>query len=144
MQPRAKNGIVKPKLHPTLFLTHLESATIQQVLAAPQWLVAIKIEYATHFQNNTWSLVPPPPSGKPIGCNWVFRMKENPDGSIDKYKARLVAKGFHQQAGSDFITTFTPVVKPVTVHTVLTIAMPNNWHIHHIDVNNAFLNGVLE
>jgi histone deacetylase 1/2 len=74
----------------------------------------------------------------------VFRVKENPDGTIHKYKAMLVAKGFHQQAGSDFTETFSPVVKPVTVRTVLTMAVSNKWSIQQIDVNNAFLNGILE
>ncbi|GAU41870.1 hypothetical protein TSUD_366180 [Trifolium subterraneum] len=74
----------------------------------------------------------------------IQRVKENPDGSIQKYKARLVAKGFHQQAGSDFTETFSPVVKPVTVRTVLIMAITNRWHIQQIDVNNDFLNGILE
>jgi histone deacetylase 1/2 len=71
-------------------------------------------------------------------------VKENPDGSINKYKARLVAKGFHQHAGSDFTETFSPVVKPVTVRIVLTLAVTHRWTIQQIDVNNAFLNGTLE
>jgi len=35
-------------------------------------------------------------------CKWVFRIKENPDGTVNKYKARLVAKGFNQIQGFDF------------------------------------------
>ena len=49
-------------------------------------------EYEALMKNNTWSLVPLPPDRKPIGCKWVFRVKENVDGSINKYKAQLVAK----------------------------------------------------
>ena len=71
-------------------------------------------------------------------------MKENPDGSINKYKVRLVVKGFHQQAGSDFTETFSPVVKLVTVRIVSTLAVTHKWPIQQIDVNNAFLNGTLE
>ena len=96
------------------------------------------------MRNQTWTLVKTPDSRKPIGCKWVFRTKENPDGSVNRYKARLVAKGFHQRAGSDFQETFSPVIKPVTVRTVLTIAVTNKWIIQQIDVNNAFLNGTLE
>jgi histone deacetylase 1/2 len=104
----------------------------------------MKEEYDALIRNNTWTLVAPPAHKQPIGCKWVFRVKENPDGTIHKYKARLVAKGSHQQAGSDFTETFSPVVKPVTVRTVLTIAVSNKWPIQQIDVNNAFLNGILE
>jgi histone deacetylase 1/2 len=35
-------------------------------------------------------------------------------------------------------------VKPVTVKTVLTLAVTNKWPIQQLDINNAFLNGFLE
>jgi hypothetical protein len=36
----------------------------------------------------------PYPLGKKIvGCRWVYIVKQNPDGKIERYKARLVAKG---------------------------------------------------
>lgn len=144
MQTRAKSGIVKPMLNPTLLLTHMEPTSIKQALTIPHWLQAMQDEYHALLKNQTWTLVSPSDSKRPIGCKWVFRVKENPDGSINKYKARLVVKGFHQQAGSDFTETFSPVVKPVTVRTVLTLVVTNQWSIKQIDVNNAFLNGVLE
>lgn len=71
----------------------------------------------------------------------VFRINENPDRTINKYKARLVAKGFHQRQGCDYSKTFSPVVKPVKVRIILTLAISNQWAIQQIDVNNAFLNG---
>jgi len=104
----------------------------------------MKDEYATLEKNGTWTLVVPPAHKKPIGCKWVFRVKENPDGSTNKYKARLVAKGFHQTVGSDYTERFSSVVKPVTLRIVLTIVVTNKWPIQQIDVNNAFLNGNLE
>ena len=73
-----------------------------------------------------WSLVDLPTSRKVIGCKWVFRVKENPDGSINKYKARLVAKGFHQTTCFDYIETFSLVVKPTTIRVVITIALSRN------------------
>lgn len=48
------------------------------------------------IQNDTWDLIELPLGTHPIGCKWVFKLKENPDGSINMYKARLVAKDFHQ------------------------------------------------
>lgn len=85
-----------------------------------------------------------PPGKNVIGCKWVFRVKENVDGSLNKYKARLVAKGFHQQQGQGFNETFSLVIKPVTIRTILKMALSCKWDLHQIDVNNAFLNGTLE
>jgi len=59
-------------------------------------------------------------------------------------KARLVAKGFHQVHGFDFHETFSPVIKPVTILIILTLALSNGWKLFQLDVNNAFLNGSLE
>ena len=96
------------------------------------------------MKNQTWDLVPLPPNRKAVGCKQVFRVKENADGSINKYKARLVAKGFHQVHGFDFHETFSPVVKPITVRIILTLALTNAWDLFQLDVNNALLNGLLE
>ena len=68
-------------------------------------------------------LVPLPAGRQAIGCKWVFRIKENADGSINRDKARLVAKGFHLVHGFDFHETFSPVVKPITIRVVLTLAL---------------------
>lgn len=51
----------------------------------------------------------------------MFKHKYNPDGSLDRYKARWVVRGFTQRACIDFSETFTPVVKPATIRTVLTL-----------------------
>lgn len=85
----------------------MEPTSVSHALAAPHWFQSMKDEYQTLLKNQTYTLVSPSATKKAIGCKWVFRVKENPDGSIDKYKAWLVAKGFLQQAGSDFTGTFS-------------------------------------
>lgn len=79
-----------------------------------------------------------------VGCKWIFMIKRKPDGTVDRYKERLVAKGFNQRPGIDYQETFSPVVKPAIIRTVLSISVSRNWKIRQIDVNNAFLQGTLE
>ena len=89
------------------------------------------------------SLIELPKGCHAIGSKWIFRIKEKSDGSVERYKARLVAQGFLQREGYDFHETFSPVVKPTTVRLILSLSLANNWSIHQIDINNAFLNGYL-
>ena len=82
-------------------------------------------EYEALINNHTWDLVSLPTNRKVVGCKWVFQVNENPDGTINKYKARLVAKGFNQVQGFYFHETFSLVIKPITIHIILTIALTN-------------------
>ena len=117
---------------------------MKQALENVDWLAAMQQEYDAFLKNKTWDLVPFPPNRQTIGCKWVFRVKENADGSISRFKARLVAKGFHQIHGFDFHETFSLVIKPITIRIVLTLALSRGWQLFQLDVNNAFLNGSLE
>ena len=108
------------------------------------WCSAMQDEFYALPNNNTWDLVCRSSAQNLVGCKWVFRIKRNPDGSIDRYKARLVAKGFHQCPGCDYTKTFSPVVKPVTIRIVLTLAVRQGWSLRQLDVNNVFLQGTLK
>ena len=97
-------------------------------------------EYKALIRNEIWSLVPPSAEYKVVGNKWVFRIKQNTDGSITKYKIKLVAKGFQQIEGVDYFKTFSPVIKSCTVRFVLSLVIMNKWMIRQVDVNNAFIN----
>ena len=101
-------------------------------------------EHSALLRNDTWTMVPPPPSQNVIGSRWVFKVKHKANGSVDKFKDRLVAQGFTQRYGVDYFDTYSPVVKPVTVHLVLAVALSQNWSVRQLDISNAFLHGVLE
>ena len=142
MVTRGKACIFKPKLY-TAVLLHKEPETIQEALNNEIWYQAMKAEYDALISNGTWTLVPRTENHKLVGNKWVFRIKTNTDGSVEKYKARLVAKGFQQIEGAHYFETFILVVKSATVRVILSLTVMNQWQIRQVDVNNAFLNGDL-
>lgn len=111
---------------------------------AQHWHQAALDELAAHESNGTWSLVERPADRKVIGSKWVFKLKRNADGSIDRYKARLVAKGYNQRPGFDFLEIFAPTVRMPTIRVVLALAALHDLHLRSVDVSNAYLNGEMD
>jgi hypothetical protein len=100
-------------------------------------------EYGALISNGTWDLVPLPRGSNVVTGKWVFTHKFRVDGTFDRYKARWVLRGFTQRPGLDYDETFSPVVKPATVRTVLATAVSHIWPIQQLDVKNVFLHGTL-
>ena len=90
MVTRSKARIFKPKV----LAATCEPTCVEETLHVHHWKQTITDELMALLKNNTWFLVPLPPGRTPIVYKWVFKVKENPNGSIQKYKAKLVAKGF--------------------------------------------------
>uniref|UniRef100_A0A2N9EKK0 Integrase catalytic domain-containing protein n=1 Tax=Fagus sylvatica TaxID=28930 RepID=A0A2N9EKK0_FAGSY len=93
--------------------------------------------------NHTWDLIPKPAGTSIVGCRWVFTVKQNPDGTVDRLKARLVAKGFTQTYGLNYTETFSPVAKLNSIRIIISLAANLDWPLHQLDVKNAFLHGDL-
>ena len=142
MTTRAKSGFRVPSLFTAAELSPVPK-TFRSALADPNWRAAMEEEHAALLKNHTWDLVPRPLRANVVTGKWVFKHKFNADGSLERYKARWVLRGFTQRPGVDYSEMFSPVVKPATVRTVLSLALSNRWPIHQLDVKNAFLHDTL-
>jgi hypothetical protein len=86
-------------------------------------------QYGGLISNGTWELVPRSKGYNIVTGKWVFTHKLRADGTLDRYKARWVLRGFTQRPGVDYEETFSPVVKPAIVCTVLTTVVSRDWPI---------------
>lgn len=120
-----------------------EPHSFKQAMKDPGWREAMQKEIKALEDNGTWSIETLPPGKRALGSRWVYKVKYNSDGSIERLKARLVVFGNHQVAGIDYTDTFAPVAKMTIVRVFLAIAAIKNWELHQMDVHNAFLHGDL-
>ncbi|RVW66050.1 Retrovirus-related Pol polyprotein from transposon RE1 [Vitis vinifera] len=112
----------QPPHHPPwlyVIIQDIEPTSYAEAASHSHWQEAMQSELAALEANHTWSLTSLPPGKKPIGCRWVYKIKRHSDGTIECFKAHLVAKGYTQ------------------------LEAAQNWSLHQLDVNNAFLHGDL-
>ena len=124
-----------------------EPTTVKYTLSSPdkaKWMSAMKKEIESLQKNDVWELVDLPKRLKAVGSKWVFNIKTDAEGSVERFKARLVAQGLSQKPGIDYDDTFSPVARFESVRTVIALAMQNDLKLHQIDVTTAFLYGDLK
>jgi len=86
------------------------------------WCKAMDVELQAVEENQTWILIDLPPGKDAVDFKYVYKIKRNSDGSVERLKARLVTKGYTQQEGIDYHETFSLVAKMVTVRYLLLVA----------------------
>ena len=104
-----------------------------------QWYLAMMSEIESLEKRSTWTVVKPPNGSNIIGTRFVYKIKRNADGSIERYKARLVAQGFKQIPGIDFEhdDRYAPVTRMAAVRTLLSWAASMDYEIHQVDIKSA-------
>lgn len=109
-----------------------------------KWVGAMETEMESLTANEVWDLVELPPDRKVVGSKWVYKVKRDADGNVERYKARLVARGFTQKFGEDYDETFSPVVRFESFRTLVALAAKYKLQLHQMDVTTAFLHGLLK
>src|SRR3990167_2624399 len=121
--------------------------TVKDVLSCPEkekWIAAMDEEMQAMKQNEVWVVVDKPKSCKLVSTKWVFTIKKDSAGVVQRYKARLVARGFSQIPGVNVNETFSPVIRTESIRLLLMIALRRKVNVRQFDIKTAFLNGSLE
>jgi hypothetical protein len=125
-------------------IQEVEPTCFEQAVGNPKWDNAMDEKMVALDANATWELVALPKDKRTIGCKWVYKVKHNADGYVNRYKARLVAKGYAQTYGIDYEETYSPVAKMTIVKVIIVMVASKGWSLHQMDVKNFFLHGDLQ
>ena len=104
---------------------HFTPRTFTEAMASKDrdlWQEAIKKEIQSHIDNETLRPCTLPSGRKAVPLGWVFKIKDNPDGS-KRYKARIIMKGFLQREVVDFVDTYAPVAKWSSIRILLALTI---------------------
>lgn len=80
-----------------LITTLQEPQTYKEAITDLIWQNALQKEFQALETNQTWDLVPLPKGKRPISCEWIYKIKYEADGSVERHKARLVVRGYTQK-----------------------------------------------
>lgn len=127
-----------------------EPKTFQEAINSPEkgkWIAAIKGELENFIKRKVWTptkLTTLREGQKPIKVKWVFKKKQEQDGST-RCKGRIVVKGYVQIPGVDFTNTHSPVAQDSSIKVTLALAMAQkDWTVEMIDIEAAFLEADLD
>ncbi|KAH9106294.1 hypothetical protein AeMF1_018062 [Aphanomyces euteiches] len=107
-------------------------------------LVVTYLEVENLIGNGTWKLVDRPRNTNIVSNKWVFKVKYDSEGEVEKFKARLVARGFSQRYGVDYSETYSPVIKQQSVRLLLALGVHFDVPLIHIDVPQAYVKAGLD
>ncbi|KAE8695687.1 hypothetical protein F3Y22_tig00110694pilonHSYRG00275 [Hibiscus syriacus] len=128
----------------TNILSVVEPSFYHEDFKSPTWRNVRDNELRAIEDLETWTIVPLPDGKNVVDCKWVYQVKYNADDLVDRCKTILVAKGFTQVEGIHYIDAFSPVAKMTSFRVLLSLAATRKWHLLQLDVNNGFLNGILD
>ena len=81
----------------------------REAIQDPKRREAMVEEIEALESTRTWNLEDLPPDKILIGCKWVYRIKYNPDDTIEYFKTHLVMLGNTQVEGLDYTKNIAPV-----------------------------------
>jgi hypothetical protein len=127
--------------------TRNKSFTDDEAMKSPdsdEWVKAMEFKLNALNKMHVWDKVEPPVNTNIIGSKWVYCYKCNLSGLLIKRRALLVAQGFTQIFGVDYDKTFSLTIHLSSLWLICALAARNDWLIHQMNVDSAYLNAYLD
>jgi hypothetical protein len=99
------------------------------------------------IDNRTWMVVgrdQVPKGSNILNLRWIFKIKRDASGVLEKYKARACVRGFKQKEGIDYDETFASTVGHATIRLLFAIAACRGLKVWQMDVVTAFLYSTID
>ena len=126
----------------TVVLPHGENPLTQNQalnsVDAKHWRFALDAEHQQLCDALTWILVKREDAKNVVSGKWVFKIKRDTNGDIQRYKARWCARGFSQRENIDFKEIFAPVIRYSSIRFLLSLANATDLSAFGLNVSNAF------
>ena len=84
-----------------------------------------------------------PNGGRIVAAQWVYTWNSDENSKVVKAKARLVARGSSQWPGVEYHETFTPTPATPCIRLIAAKACELRLDLCHIDIQQAFVQAVL-
>jgi len=127
--------------HPTIHDIESIHKNYEAPITGPnkkKWIEAIKSELNSLHECNTFKIVTRPKDKPVLKCRWVFKKKQQANGSL-RFKGRLVVKGYEQQRGINYFNSFAPTLNLTSLRLLVALASRYHLNIHQIDITTAYL-----
>ena len=106
-----------------------------------RWIASMELEIGALMKHDTWELVSiddVPHNRKIVKSRFVYTIKYNRDGTVERFKSRFVACGYSQVKGFDYESTFSATLRSTSFRMLCAIAAGKKLTLEHFDVTNAF------
>lgn len=109
---------------------------------ADKWKLAMQEEIDNLVKMGCFKKVPlaeARKAGKLTRSKWVFKVKRESDGSLQRFKARLVLKGYSQVEGVDYFETYSPVFSYSSLRALLSRSTRLDQQVTQWDLKAGFI-----
>ena len=114
---------------------------------AIRWKESMSREIQGLLEHRTWDVVSRktiPNGRKPCKSKFVYALKYDRQGNIDKWKSRFVCCGYSQQQGVDFHESYSSTLRASSFRLILALAAYHKLSLDQIDVTSAYTQALID